>query len=401
MATVTSFLLPPPRRILPISGLLPLLAMGCTAETHDVDLSEIPAGYADLVLASYEDSLALAVELQAALHAFVDSPSETTLQAAKQAWLDSREPYLQTEAYRFYGGPIDDEDGPEGLINSWPMNEAYVDYVVDDPEAGIINHPEEHPDLSAEILQSLNQPTGVEGGEEAVATGYHAIEFLLWGQDLNAEGPGNRPYTDYVTDGSGTASNPERRGIYLTTVGDLLVAHLTSLVEEWTAGGGSYQETFLALTPEEAVGLLMTGMGSLSGVELAGERLRVAYETQLQEDEHSCFSDNTHRDVVGDVKGLINVYRGSYLRLDGTTVSGPSLSEVVTHWDSSLGDRLNAELEATLADAEAIQAPFDQEISGDNPEGRERVSAVIDDLDVVTASLVDAATLLGLTLNVQ
>ncbi|MEL7435507.1 MAG: imelysin family protein, partial [Chloroflexota bacterium] len=60
--------------------------------------------YADIVLASYEDSLTLAIELHDAIDAFLADPSEDTLQAARDAWRASNEPYGQTEAYRFYGG---------------------------------------------------------------------------------------------------------------------------------------------------------------------------------------------------------------------------------------------------------------------------------------------------------
>lgn len=45
------------------------------------------------------------------------------------------------------------------------------------------------PQLLAEELHMLD------GVQANVATGYHAIEFLLWGQDLNGTNPGagNRP----------------------------------------------------------------------------------------------------------------------------------------------------------------------------------------------------------------
>jgi putative iron-regulated protein len=145
------------------------------------------------------------------------------MSAAKQAWLDSRDPYLQTEVYRVYDGPIDTpDDGPEGLLNAWPLDEQYIDYVVGDDDAGIINGDDT---IDAATLEGLNEV----GGEKNVATGYHAVEFLLWGQDLSETGPGERSYTDYVRDGSGTAANQDRRGTYLNVVGTMLVEHLSGV----------------------------------------------------------------------------------------------------------------------------------------------------------------------------
>ena len=49
--------------------------------------------------------------------------------------------YSPTEVFRFYGGPIDDDNGPEGLLNAWPLDEVFIDYVLGNPDAGIINDP--------------------------------------------------------------------------------------------------------------------------------------------------------------------------------------------------------------------------------------------------------------------
>jgi len=207
--------------------ILMLMSLGLTVSAQD-DLETLKSDavltYADIVYASYADSLATASALNEALIALVQAPSEETLQSAREAWLAARDVYGQTEAYRFYGGPIDNADGPEGQINAWPMDESYVDYVDGAADAGIINHPDDYPEITLELLIGLNE----EGGEENIATGYHAIEFLLWGQDLSADGAGERPYTDYTT-----ADNAERRGEYLLLVGQLLVDDLQSLLDAW------------------------------------------------------------------------------------------------------------------------------------------------------------------------
>jgi len=336
-----------------------LLAVGAvtvTAQDADVEAlqQEAMETYADIVFASYEDSLTAANELHDAIEAFLEEPTEETLVAAQDAWLASNEPYGQTEAYRFYGGPIDDKDGPEGLLNAWPLDEAYIDYVEGAPEAGIINNVEEYPEIDADLLISLNEV----GAEENISTGYHAIEFLLWGQDLSDETNGQRPYTDYTT-----ADNAERRAAYLDAAADLLVSDLESLVEDWSPDvEDNYRAAFLASDPDEAFTNILTGIGVLAAAELSGERMFVAYDNQDQEDEHSCFSDNTHRDIITNFVGIDNVYRGSYTRLDGSVVSGTGIADVIEVANPDLNTDILAALDEADELTQNIHVPFDQAI---------------------------------------
>ncbi len=374
--------------------LIAVLAIGaCTSENpdnakpYDQELAdEVIANYTKVVHKGYEDSLTEANNLKAAVDAFVTAPSEQTLEAAKQAWLNARDPYGQTEVFRFYGGPIDVEPGgPEGQLNAWPMDEAYVDYVEGNPTAGIINDAATYPDLNAQLLADMN---GV-GGEENVSTGYHAIEFLLWGQDLSADGPGARPYTDYI---DGMADNADRRGMYLQLVTDLVVEDLSGLVDAWADGSDTYRSEFSGLTSDEALTNMLLGMGSLSGAELAGERMTVAFDTKDQEDEHSCFSDNTHLDILNNQLGIQNVYLGRY-----NGVAGKGLSDLVADLDPALDTKMRDQLAASVTAIEAIPAPFDQAIINNSAE----VQAAIDALRSQTETIVEVATLLELQLNLE
>ncbi|MCB0155619.1 MAG: hypothetical protein KDF65_12555 [Anaerolineae bacterium] len=350
--------------------------------------------YADIVFAGYEDAYNLATELQTKIEAFVADPNQETQQAAKEAWLAAREPYGQTEAFRFYGGPIDDEDGPEGILNAWPLDEAYVDYVEGDPAAGIINNVDEYPEIDQALLLSLNES----GAEENISVGYHAIEFLLWGQDRSEDGPGQRPYTDYVTDGSGTAENQARRAEYLRLTAAQLVANLAELKAAWDpAVADNYRADFLALEPDTALQNMLTGIGVLSKSELSGERMFTAYDNQDQEDEHSCFSDNTHRDIITNAQGIANVYRGSYTRPDGSVVSGPSLADVVEAVDPELNQQMLALLDQSLAQVKAIHVPFDQAIV--LAEARPAVLAAVSTLQDQGDKVAEVASLLGVTIN--
>ncbi len=371
------------------------LAMGCgdSDDGSDELLPDAVANYAAIVSANYSDSLTAANDLASSLDAFVAAPSQSTLDAAKNAWLASREPYLQTEAFRFYDGPIDNpDDGPEGFLNAWPLDEAYIDYVEGDETAGLVNSTET---IDAATLRAANEA----GGEANIATGYHAIEFLLWGQDQSEDGPGARPFTDYLTDG-GTAENQDRRGEYLSTVTDLLLEDLTSMQTAWQDGASNYRADFLAESPEEALRRILTGMIILSGFETGGERLQTALDTADQEDEHSCFSDNTHRDMIQDVQGIQNVWQGSYERLDGTTISGIGIRDVVEAEDSELAAELDAKIAASLSLANALQPPFDVEISSGNDEGRARVRELVVSLQEQEALLEDVFRLFELEIPV-
>lgn len=347
----------------------------------------VAAHYATLVHATYEDTLRSAKVLQDAITTFTAAPSQATLDAARKAWLDAREFYGQTEAFRFYGGPIDDAKGPEGQLNAWPMDESYVDAIDGNRTAGIVNNRRQP--ITKKALASLNE----KGGEENVATGWHAIEFLLWGQDLSETGPGNRSFEDFV---DGKAPHADRRRQYLNVVTGLLIDDLSFLVKAWAPSAKANYRARFENGGNESLRKMFVAMGSLSRGELAGERLEVALASQDQEDEHSCFSDNTHRDAVTNARGIENVWLGRYLRADGSTLQGPSLRDLVTSKDAALAQKTTQQIRSSVQAAEAIPAPFDRAIVQGNP-GRARIEATIQSLTAQSNDIVAAAAAVGIT----
>jgi putative iron-regulated protein len=384
-----------PRHFLPL--LLACESAGAGSPWDDADFAadaqRVAERYAHVVGDSYRDTRIAAEAMQAEIEAFLAAPSAAGLQAARDAWKAARERYGQTEAYRFYGGPIDVEPGgPEGRLNSWPMDEVYVDYVDGQPDAGIINDPAAYPTIDRDVLVDLNAA----GSETDISTGWHAIEFLLWGQDLADDGPGARPWTDYVVGEGGTAAHQDRRADYLRVVTALLVDDLRGLEDAW-AEGAAYHEEFAHQDPQAALTKMLLGMGSLSGAELAGERMTVAYDTREQEDEHSCFSDTTHRDLVTNAQGIENVYLGRW----GGDV-GASLSDLVAARDPELDRTMRSQLAASVAALEAIPPPFDQAIRApDGDPARAAVADAIAALKDQTATTVAVATLLEISLNLE
>lgn len=344
--------------------------------------------YANMVYANYSDVLTSAQNLQKAVRAFTTAPSSAGLLEAQQAWLAAREYYGQTEAFRFYSGPIDDDKGPEGRLNAWPLDESYIDTVAGKPKAGIVNNPKIK--ITKASLAHLNE----RGGEENIATGWHAIEFMLWGQDQSDTAPGNRSFEDFV---DGKAPNADRRRVFLNTATELLVDDLSYLVKSWQPGAKNYRAKF-EQGGFQSVRKMIVGLGSLSRGELAGERMEVAMNTQDKEDEHSCFSDNTHRDIVANAQGIENVWQGSYKRLDGTVLRGPSLKDLVAAKNAPVAERTSQQIAASVASASAIQAPFDREIVGDkNAPGRQRVQKTIDSLVQQSKDITEAAAAIGIT----
>lgn len=377
-----------------VLALAAALSSSCNSpeDSLPANATDAVATLARIAAATYEDSHTRAAELKTAIDAFVSAPSPTTLDAARQAWLDARTPYLQAETLRGSDGPI---EAVEGLLNAWPLNEAHLDYVVDSTDTrivgGLINEPAFT--IDGPSIEGQNENPG----ETDVSVGYHAIEFLLWGQDRSTTGPGDRPATDYVTDGSATATNGDRRGLYLQTAADLLVGHLDTVRAAWADGSTTnYRHEFTTtFGTRESLRRVFSSLYWFSNAELGGDRLS-ALVTESQEDEHSCFSDNTRADMVEDARGVRNLYRGTYQRIDGTTVTGVGLYDVLRQVDAALADQLRDRIDTSLAAAEAIQNPFDQEIVASNPAGRARVQAFATSMALQTSLILAAAEALGL-----
>ncbi|MEO9904288.1 imelysin family protein [Nisaea sp.] len=372
--------------------------------------------YSNIAAAAYGDSLASAKKLQSAIAALVAKPTDATLNGARSAWIEAREPYQQTEAYRFGNAIVDDW---EGKVNAWPLDEGLIDYVQTDIygaesdgnpyyTANVIANTK--PTIAGKVLdatnidrtlvQSLHEIDEIESN---VATGYHAIEFLLWGQDLNGTGPGAgaRPASDFDTNNC-TNGNCARRAAYLTTATDMLVDELAWMTEQW-ADGGAARTGLVDGDADKGIATILTGMGSLSYGELAGERMKLGLMLHDPEEEHDCFSDNTHRSHYNDALGIRNVYLGEYKRTDGSVVKGASLSAFVSNKDSSADQELRAALDATmnkmttLSDTAEKGERYDQMLAEGNTRGNEIVQAAVDALSVQTRSIERVVAALGLS----
>lgn len=374
------------------------LALTATSALAD-ERANVLSTYADIALAGYSDSLVTALALQDAVTSLVATPSVETLDAARNAWIAARVPYQQTEVFRF-GNPIVDDW--EGKVNAWPLDEGLMDYVdasyggpTDENEFAALNvianltfsiagMDVDATDITPELIGDvLNEADGIETN---VARGYHAIEFLLWGQDLNGTdaGAGDRPYTDFVEGDGCTGGNCDRRVDYLTAAIDLLITDLEFIIDQWDENGAA--RTDLLSDPDAGIVAMITGMGSLSYGEQAGQRMRLGLMLNDPEEEHDCFSDNTHNSHYYDGKGVQNVYLGQYERIDGSVVEGPGLTALVAAVDPALDDEVRGKLDTTMGALTAILAAaengmaYDQMLDRRNAEGEALIMAGVDGL---------------------
>ena len=397
----------------PMTMGLPLLISANTALA--LDKSAVLDTYADIAAAKYEDSVISAQVLQASVDALLANPSAEALQAAKDAWVAARVPYQQTEVYRFGNAIVDDW---EGKVNAWPLDEGLIDYVdtsyggpSDENEYASLNvvaNPQfmlsgEKIDASsitpALLAETLHEAEGVESN---VASGYHAVEFMLWGQDLNGHGAGagTRPWTDFATGNDCTNENCDRRSAYLKAATDLLVSDLEWMADQWIDGGDARR----TLMENEDTGLvaILTGMGSLSYGEQAGERMRLGLMLNDPEEEHDCFSDNTHNSHYFDGLGVQNVYLGAYVRIDGSLVTGPSLADLVAEKDAALDVEMKTKLAATTLALGRIKTAaeagfkYDQMLERGNKAGEALVMGGVNGLVDQTGSIERIVSTLGL-----
>ena len=379
-------------------------------------LEPVTQTYVVIAQSAYEDSLISARKLREAIGAFFDTPSATTLEQARSAWIDARVPYQQTEVYRF-GNAIVDEW--EGKVNAWPLDEGLIDYVdteaygseseentfyaaniIANPTLTVAGRTIDASTIDVDLLRSLHEVDEVEAN---VSTGYHAIEFLLWGQDLNGTGPGagQRPATDFIVGADCTGGNCERRRAYLMAATELLIADLEEITAAWGTGGEA-RAALDALPATGQIAVMLTGMGSLSYGELAGERMQLGLMLHDPEEEHDCFSDNTHNSHYDDARGIYNVYHGRYQRIDGSSVEGPSLASLVHAAAPDLDAEMRTSLDATAAAMQRLKdtadsgaVAYDQMLGESNPEGNALVSAAVEALKAQTRVMERAAVALG------
>ena len=421
-------------------SLAAILALsGCTANNPSTaKVQSEPSlleAYANIANDNYKDALNDAKLLQIAIDKFTANPTEDTLANAKAAWLISRESYGLTEAFRLSNGPIDAEEGwvadtygaLEGQINAWPLDENMIDYTIDAKGAktsgniidtkGTFNPGGEGSssvdvtNITVDAITALNE----NGGEANVATGYHAVEFLLWGQDQDysnfvkdsitkgALTAGQRPLTDFTTD-----KDAPRRLAYLKASAQKIVDDLKVISDAWKTGDmTNYRAAILGINSDsskniaqnEALKQIFAGMGVFIKSELANERIAVAVLTPSEEDEHSCFSDNTHRDIVTNYQGFKNLLMGTYKGVDYGAAPIDALSVEAKKEILELLAQIESKIDSINAIAQTSRH-FDYQIHPTDPQAKVIVK-LKNELRKLGDKMVEVASANGINLSVE
>ena len=414
-----------------------LALSGCSSNNATPKNSEanMITAYANIAHANYNDTLKDAKALQMAIAKFAKNPTERTLANAKAAWLISRESYGQTEIFRLANGPVDAEDGwiaekygaLEGQLNAWPLDENMIDYTINAKGAktsgniidtkGRFNPGGEDSvsvnvsNITVDALASLNE----NGGDANVASGYHAVEFLLWGQDQDysnfvkdsvTKGPmtaGQRPLTDFTTD-----KNADRRKDYLQAASQKIVNDLTVITNAWAKDDNTnYRAALLGtnvdakknITLQDAQKAIFSGMGVFVKSELANERIAVAVLTPSEEDEHSCFSDNTHRDITTNYQGFKNILMGTYKGMDYGVAPIDAMNEAGKNEILGLMAKIETKIESINAVAKTSRH-FDYQIRPNDPQAKVIVK-LKNELRKLGDKMVSVASANGINLSIE
>ena len=240
--------------------------------------------------------------------------------------------------------------------------------------------------ITVDAIASLNE----NGGDANVASGYHAIEFLLWGQDQDysnflkdaitngALQAGNRPLSDFTSD-----KNAKRRLAYLQVASEKIINDLELVSSAWEKNvdgtKGLYQAALKNqlkgenasknIDSKEALKQIIAGLGVFIKSELANERIAVAVLTPSEEDEHSCFSDNTHRDIANNYLGFKNILTATY---DGKKF-GKSLLDSVDKESKTRIENLMASIEKKIASVDEVartKEHFDYQIKPESAQSK-------------------------------
>ncbi|MCF6326443.1 MAG: peptidase [Devosiaceae bacterium] len=379
-----------------------------SAQTEEVTIVDVVNNYADIGLATFQDSLRTAEQLRTAIEDLLNDPNDETLELAQEAWRTARIPFEISEIY-VQANPIVGDW--VNRVNAWPIDPDYIDYPGSGAPSADNNSASENiigsttitlggntidvEKITTELIsQNLHLPNG---DQTKIASGYQVIEFLLWGNDtLGAEekdvedGAGKRPATDFDLE-TCTNQNCERRGEYLYAAVNLLIEDLQEMVGNWLATGQARRA--LLADPDMGLSMMISGMGSLALGELAGNRLMRSINVGDQTGEQDRFSNNTNISYLFNARGLIGVYFGEYFTMEDDYIAGASMADILEKTNPELDEEFRIALGLTMARmrlmveyARDVEA-YDLMIAPGNEEGNglilEAVASLIDLTQVI------------------
>ena len=280
-----------------------------------------------------------AAALSGAVNALAAGPDADTLAAARQAWIDTRSPWEQSEAFLF--GPVFSH-GYDPALDTWPLNEADLNAVLEGTDT-----------LTVDFVESLPESQ----------KGFHTVEYLIFGVD-------NHKTADAFTD---------RELQYLSAATAEMARIAGLLAESWTTrvdGRPPYAEVFrTAGEPGNTAypSLGAAGQEIVQGMigildEVANGKIAEPYDHHDPRLVESQFSFNSQLDFQDNIRGVRRAWLG--LGPEDGSPAGASLSAFVARRDPALAARVLAELDAGIAAIAAIPAPFRDAITDDAADAR-------------------------------
>ena len=290
-----------------------------------------------IVLPTYTDLDNKAGELLSAVKALQADTSQANLEKAQQAWVATRIPWEQSEAFLF--GPVDTQ-GLDPALDSWPVDRVNLQSVLDSGDS-----------LTVDFV----------GGLEDTQKGFHTIEFLLFRE-------GDQREASDIT---------EREVEYLVSTTENLKVSTSQLRSAWAADGENFASkvtqagTGSDVYPSQssAVQEIVNGMIVIAD-EVANGKISDPYnesDTTLVE---SQFSFNSIADFQNNIRGIQNVY-------------GKGLNGFVNGKDAALDARFLQEVQAAIDAIGAIPDPFRDSITAN----RGAVQVAIDAVSTVQLTL--------------
>ncbi|MBE9156136.1 peptidase M75 [Nodosilinea sp. LEGE 06152] len=298
-----------------------------------------------LVVPNYEQLTERSGELSEAIAAFVEEPTEETLTIARQAWLATRQPWEQSEAFAF--GPAASL-GLDAELDDWPLNETDVQAVLESENA-----------LTPEYVAGL----------QTSQKGFHAIAFLLFGTDAD------KPLNAFT----------ERELEYLSAIGPVFDQTANALLTSWTEGIDgfpAYRSEFVEAGEDSGAYLSVQAAGEeiVQGIlgildELANVKIGEALDTQNPFLLEARFAQSSLQDFQDNLLSAQNAYTGSFAAGD---TQGKGLQTFVASVNPALDAEIQAQMEEAQAAVAAIPGPIETTLC--DPSARPQIETAQDSI---------------------
>ncbi|MDA0687213.1 MAG: hypothetical protein O2948_01105 [Proteobacteria bacterium] len=252
----------------------------------------------------------------AEVETFLQEPSEERLNALRDSWLEVHNSYEATAIHRFFADEVLDEQQALILfdlqyqLDHWPILPGYIDYVGDYPESGIVN------DMTVPLETVVLREKHGEFDISEASTGFHVLEFMLWGE--NGDGSGLRPYSDYLAATTLSAQqradglqlfelSPNRRRDFLTLNAALLEDDFQALVNAWSANSVNYRARIDTTRAEQLLMDLLNAITGMFSDELMVRTLYPMLNGEFDESLPAIYSDSSPATVSAQLAGLENL----------------------------------------------------------------------------------------------